>query len=87
MTGCEVVEPVRFEADVVVRGGRIGPNVTLEAGTVVEDSSISHTVVGAGARLTRVELHDSIIGSEVDISDASGSMRVTDHSFVDGGSG
>jgi glucose-1-phosphate thymidylyltransferase len=82
--GCEVVEPVRFEAGVVVRGGRVGPNVTLEAGTTVTDCELSHTVVGPNAILERSRIHDSIIGAEARISDATGVLLVTDHSVVAG---
>lgn len=82
--GAEVVEPVRIEARVQVRGGRIGPNVTLEAGTVVEDSELQHVVVGPKARLERVKLSGSIVGGHADVRDISGQMLVTDHSVVHG---
>jgi glucose-1-phosphate thymidylyltransferase len=85
--GCEVVEPVRFEAGVVVRGGRVGPNVTLEAGTTVTDCELSDTVVGPNATVERSRIHDSIIGAEARISDATGVLLVTDHSVVAGDRG
>lgn len=87
VTGCEVVEPVRFEAGVVVRGGRIGPNVTLEQGTSAEACELAHTVVGPGAKLVRSRLHDSIVGGHAEITDASGVLLVTDHSVVKGDGG
>ncbi|MDA0327619.1 MAG: sugar phosphate nucleotidyltransferase [Gemmatimonadetes bacterium] len=82
--GAEIVEPVRIEAGVEVRGGRIGPNVTLEAGTVVDDSTLEHTVVGPSARLRRVQLRDSIVGGYAELSGVSGSVLVADHSVVRG---
>lgn len=82
--GTEIVEPVRIEPGVVVRGGRLGPNVTLEAGTVVEQSELKDCVVGPGSRLERVRLHDSMVGGHADVRDVTGSMRVTDHSVVQG---
>jgi glucose-1-phosphate thymidylyltransferase len=87
VTDCEIVEPVRFEAGVVVRGGRIGPNVTLEEGTSAEGCQLAHTVVGPGAKLLRSHLHDSIVGGYAEISDASGTLLVTDHSVVKGDHG
>ena len=80
----EIIEPVRIEAGVVVRGGRIGPNVTLEAGTLAQDSELKDCVVGPGAHLERVKLHDSMVGGNADVRDVSGSVRVTDHSVVHG---
>lgn len=83
--GAEIVEPVRIEAGVTVRGGRIGPNVTLEEGASVEESTLEHTVVGAGATIRNSELGQSMIGAHAEITGAKGSMRVTDHSMVDAG--
>lgn len=82
--GAEIVEPVRLEAGVSVRGGRIGPNVTLEAGASAVDCQIQNTVVGAQAVLEDARLHDSIIGGHAQIRSVAGSLSVTDHSLVDG---
>ena len=82
--GAEIVGPVRIEAGVTVRGGRIGPNVTLESGTHVEDSQLEHTVVGPGARIRASRLRDSIVGGHADISNVTGMLLVTDHSVVAG---
>lgn len=80
----EIVEPVRIEAGVVVKGGRIGPNVTLERGTRVSDSELRHTVVGPEASLEAARLHDSIVGGHAMISGVSGSLLVADDSVVAG---
>ena len=81
----EIVEPVRLEAGVVVHGGRIGPNVTLERGTRAEGCELRDTVVGPEAVLERSKLTDSLIGGWAKVSDMSGSLLVTDHSEVRGG--
>jgi glucose-1-phosphate thymidylyltransferase len=82
--GAEILQPVRIEAAVEVRGGRIGPNVTLEEGTVATDCELRDTVVGPQAVLERARLHDSIIGAHVQITDFAGTLLVTDHSVVSG---
>lgn len=81
---CEIVGPIRLEAGVVVRGGRIGPNVTLERGSRAEACELSNTVVGPEASLLRSRLHDSIIGGHASVADVAGSLLVTDHSVVSG---
>lgn len=83
--GVEIVDPVRIEAGVTVRGGRIGPNVTLEGGAHVEDSTLEHAVVGEGAVIRGSRLGHSMIGAHAEITGATGSMRVTDHSMVNAG--
>lgn len=80
----EVVDPVRFEEDVVVKGGRIGPNVTLERGTRVEGCELRDTVVGPHATLVGARLSDSLVGGHAVIKNVTGSMLVTDHSVVEG---
>jgi glucose-1-phosphate thymidylyltransferase len=80
----EIIEPVRLEAHVKVRGGRLGPNVTLEEGTVADGCTLQHTVVGPHAVLEGANLHDSIIGGYARVTDTSGVLLVTDHSVVEG---
>jgi NDP-sugar pyrophosphorylase family protein len=80
----EISKPVRIEAGVKVRGGRIGPNVTLEEGAVANDCELQDTVVGPKSVLERARLHDSIIGAHVQITDVAGTLLVTDHSVVTG---
>jgi len=82
--GAEIVEPVRIEAGVTVRGGRIGPNVTLEQGTKVVDCEIEHTVVGPHSVLERSRIRHSIVGGHARIVAAAGTFLVTDHSVVEG---
>ena len=83
--GAEIVQPVRIEEGVWVRGGTVGPNVTLERGVHVVDCRIRNSVVGPEARLERAELHDSLIGAHASVRDVRASLSVTDHSVVDGG--
>ncbi|HSH75353.1 MAG TPA: sugar phosphate nucleotidyltransferase [Longimicrobiales bacterium] len=84
LEGVELVEPIRIEADVVVRGGRIGPNVTLERGTSVEDCVVEHSVVGPRAVLRTSEVRNSIVGAHARVVRSAGSFLVTDHSVVEG---
>jgi glucose-1-phosphate thymidylyltransferase len=82
VTGAEIVQPVRIEERVEVKGGRIGPNVTLGKGTKVEGSVLRDTIVGAGAKIVGSEIHDSLIGDHVDLRGAKGQLSVADHSEV-----
>ena len=46
----------------------IGPNVSLDAGAVVKDSGLEHTIVGAGARIDRSNLRYTLVGADARIS-------------------
>ncbi len=82
--GAEIVEPVRLEEGVVVRGGTVGPNVTLEKGTRVEACELRDTVVGPNAVLERAKLSNSLVGAHAVIRNVTGSLLVTDHSVIEG---
>ena len=82
--GCRIVDPVYVEEDVTIRRSTIGPNVTLGAGTVVEDSELSDTLVGTKARIVRSALRNSLVGDEAVVEGVRGELTIGDHSEVRG---
>jgi glucose-1-phosphate thymidylyltransferase len=82
--GAEIIEPVRIEEGALVRGGTVGPNVTLERGARVIESRVRDSVIGPETLLEKVDLHDSIVGAHAVVRDVGASLSVTDHSVVDG---
>ena len=46
----QVIEPVYIEDGVTLEGSRVGPNVSLGAGTVIENSTIRDTITGDNCR-------------------------------------
>lgn len=80
-----VVEPVYIEDGVTVTDSTVGPNVSLAAGTVVANSELRDTIVGARARVTRCRLHDSMLGDNVTLDGLAGVANVGDDSEVRAG--
>jgi glucose-1-phosphate thymidylyltransferase len=80
--GTTIVEPVYVEDGVVLRQSRIGPNVSISAGSVIEGSTLSHTIVGENSRIVRCSLRNSMIGDEVVMEGLSGEVTVGDHSEI-----
>jgi len=78
--GCTIIPPVRIEDGATLRGARIGPNVTLEAGCAIEESTITNSILGRNVRVTRAVVRDSLVGDDQEIVD----RRVT-HSVIDAG--
>ena len=62
--GSTIVPPVRIEAGVTLRDSRIGPNVTLEGGSEVVDSTIANSILGRNVRVTGARVQDSVVGDE-----------------------
>jgi glucose-1-phosphate thymidylyltransferase len=82
--GVTIRQPVLIEEGVTIERSTIGPNVTIEKGSILHDCELSHTIMGrdcnlAGARLTR-----SMIGNSVVIRDIRGSVSLGDHSEIVG---
>ena len=76
-------DPVRVEEGAVVRNSVIGPNVTVEAGARVEDSTVADAILGSGSTIVRSTLHDSLVGSESTVTGYRGRLNIGDHSEVD----
>jgi len=64
LDGVALDAPVRIEPGAIVERSRIGPNVTIEAGAVVRDSTIRNTIVAARARVTGATIEGSLVGDD-----------------------
>ena len=82
----EVVEPVRVEEGAVVRGGRIGPNVTVERGARLVNAILRDTLVGAEAHVEEAELRESLVGHRARVEGVRGRISVAADSVVQGSS-
>ena len=79
-----IIEPVYIEDSVSIRRSTVGPNVSVSAGTVIEDSKVRDAIIGGKSRIVSSELHDSLIGDEVVIERFKGAGSVGDHSELRG---
>ena len=82
--GSVIIDPVYLEDGVELREARVGPNVSVSAGAVLERTSVRDTIIGAGARITGCELHDSMVGDAAIVRDVRGAVNIGDHSEVHG---
>ena len=60
--GVTVIAPVYVADGVTLRDCTIGPNVSIESGTVVKSSVLRHTLVGQGAEVIDSQVDHSLIG-------------------------
>ena len=61
-TGVIIREPVRIEPGVTLKACSIGPNVTIEAGSVIERSNVERSILGRDVRITGSTVAGSVIG-------------------------
>jgi len=78
----KIVDPVYIEDGVTIKNSTIGPNVSISAGSIVEDSKIRDTLIGSKSQIRTTELHDSLVGDEVVIEGFKGDATIGDHSEI-----
>ena len=81
-TNVTIVPPVRIADGVRLENSTIGPNVSIESGSSVVNSTLRHTIVGANTKISGASLSDSLIGDNVVLDGASGAVSVGDHSEI-----
>ena len=74
--GVTIHDPVYIEEGVTIEKSEIGPNVSLEKGTTVQNSRLSHTIVGAGSVIRNSTLEKSMLGERVTVSGVKGSTSL-----------
>ncbi|MCC6319598.1 MAG: NTP transferase domain-containing protein [Gemmatimonadaceae bacterium] len=80
--GGTIIEPVYIEDGVTISDSTVGPNVSIGAGSIIERSHISDTVIGTKSRLARCEISNSMVGNEVVLAGVKGEVTVGDHSEI-----
>jgi glucose-1-phosphate thymidylyltransferase len=78
-------DPVYIEDDVTMSNSVIGPNVTIGAGSRIEGSTLTDTIVGKRAKLKGAKLRNSLLGDDVIVEGMQGELTITDHSEIRAG--
>jgi len=82
--GVTIRDPVLIEDGVTIERSTIGPNVTIERGTVIRDSEVSHALVGQRCEVIRTRIQHSMLGDHVVLRDFRGAASLADHSELTG---
>ncbi|MEE8470813.1 MAG: glucose-1-phosphate thymidylyltransferase [Dehalococcoidia bacterium] len=68
--------PVSIAEGCQIRNSFIGPFTSVGAGTIIEDSSVEHSVILEQSRISRIDrLADSLIGTRVEVKKAKDSFK------------
>ena len=76
--GCTIVPPVYIEDGVSINDATIGPNVSIEAGSVVAESTIANSILGRNVRVVRGIVKDSLVGDDQKIEGKTVQQSVMD---------
>jgi glucose-1-phosphate thymidylyltransferase len=78
--GVTIRDPVYIEDGVTIEKSEIGPNVSIEQGTKISGSRISHSIIGRDSTLKQAQLTGSMVGNGVVIHGFQGSASLSDNS-------
>ena len=77
---CTIVPPVYIEDGVSIHDATIGPNVSIEAGSFVAESTITNSILGRNVRVVRGTVKDSLVGDDQKVEG-----KTITQSVMDGG--
>ena len=66
--GSIIIPPVSIDDDVEILSSIVGPYVSIASGSRIEGSILSNSIIGFGTTLRNVNILDSILGNEAEIS-------------------
>lgn len=75
-----IIQPCYLGENVVVKNSVIGPNVSLEAGAMVENARVSDTIVGEKSVIKNTVITSSLIGKYVNYSEKPRELSLGDFS-------
>ncbi len=78
-----LIEPVHIEQGAVVRNSIIGPNVSVAAGSCIDESVIRNSIINANNRVKSLVLEESLLGDSVSLLGSPRRMNIGDHSIIE----
>src|SRR6266550_2586022 len=77
-----IIDPVYIEDGVTLKNSKVGPNVSIGAGSVLEGVEVSHSIIGSKVKIKKSVLRNSLVGDDAIVEGVKGEMTVGDHSEV-----
>src|SRR3954465_11611914 len=71
-----IIDPVYIEDNVTLRKSKVGPNVSIGAGSVLEGSEVSNSIVGSNAKITKSVIRNSLVGDDTVVEGVKGELTV-----------
>jgi len=81
--GSTIIAPCFIGKNVVLKNATVGPHVSIGENTIVENSTISNTIIQTNTNINNSTLHNSMIGNFVKINNNSQELSVGDYNEID----
>ena len=83
MENSEIIPPCYIGEDVVLKNAKIGPNVSIGLGTVIEDSTISNSLIQNFSLVKNATLNHAMIGSYAKFDGNFTEISIGDYSVLE----
>jgi glucose-1-phosphate thymidylyltransferase len=74
-----LIQPVYLGPGATVRRSVVGPNVSVEAGAVVEDSVVKDAILFGNSHVAGSRLADAVVGHHAKVQGVCGALNIGDH--------
>jgi len=79
---CVLIEPIYVERGAVIKNSIIGPNVSIAAGCLIDNSIISDSIINSENQISHLILDHSLLGESVNLIGSPCRMNIGDHSHI-----
>lgn len=79
----EIIQPCYIGENVVLKNTKIGPNVSVGNGSIIENSTIDNTLIQKNAKIVNAKLTNSMIGNNAIYNGEFTSISIGDYSVLE----
>ncbi|MFZ3059437.1 MAG: sugar phosphate nucleotidyltransferase [Candidatus Methanoperedens sp.] len=78
-----IIQPVAVGDNVTILNSVIGPHASIASDSYIDNSIISNSVIGSRTHISKVNLHDSIVGDDASVLGKHNSLNIGDSSSIE----
>lgn len=78
----QITEPCFIGENVVITNAKIGPHVSIGAGTKIDNATVKNSIIQQNAKIVSAEVLNSMIGNSAEVHGLNGDFNLGDFSVV-----
>ena len=78
-----IIQPVAIGDNVSIINSVVGPHASIASDSYIENSIISNSVIGSRTHISKVNLHDSLVGDDASVLGKHNSLNIGDSSSIE----
>lgn len=78
-----IIQPVAIGDNVTILNSVIGPHASVASDSYIDNSIVSNSVIGSRSHISKVNLHDSIVGDDTNVLGKHNSLNIGDASSIE----